>query len=485
MATHFPTGVPDGTIYEVSIGSYYQYNARQNNWVKVDGPAIKLELATSRNDGLMSSSDYVKLNDLLLPPPHTSLSNENCSYVFNSGTFGFRSSSNHLSIETELTLIDKDTKGFDKEVKSVWRIHDNTYGINFRLELQKLIAEMTSRNTLTYNKSMGQQGRKGLTGADGINNLETGPEGDAGQDGVNAPYPGFLSQDPDGFLTGDANRAIVDISVEEVSASENYLVLTRANLGDSNFCPKFIRPKNLNSKWIVAIDERPHKRILVEECNPAICGTTLCSPHVSKTIIQSYCSTSLYYMDFSSIEQTIRERYIYLLGELKSVKEEASSSVLKVMIDMFTEHKLALCCALENCISRRENQRHRNIIDGERIQATHAGLGIVVDGEEYRNYTDTNPGEVCLEDEAEAAKEEQGSSSSTGTDENKLTVNCGSNNSASDSVTLDLEAGEYRIDVSTCCCFTGMGMTMTQYDAALGDPSRVAPSFKDIFEAME
>ena len=485
MATHFPVGVPDGTIYEVSVGSYYQYNARQNNWVKVDGPAISLELATPSNDGLMSSDDYIKLNDLLLPPPRTSLSNENCSYVFDSGVFGFRSSSNHLNIETELTLIDKDSKGFDKEVKNVWRIHDNTYGINFRLNLQKLITEMTSRGTLTYNKSIGPQGQKGLTGASGIDNLETGPKGDTGQDGVNAPFSGFLSQDPDGFLTGDANRAIVDVSVEEVSASENYLVLTRANLGDANFCPKFVRPKNLNSKWIVAIDERPHKRILVEECNPVICGTALCDTHISKAIIQSYCSTSLYYIDFSSIEQAIRDRYVYLLGELKSVKEEAASSVLKVMIDMFTEHKLALCCALENCVSRRENQRHRNIIDGERIQATQAGLGIIVDGEEYRNYVDTNPGEVCIEDATDALKEEQGTDNPTVVDGNKLIVNCGDNNSASSSVTMELEAGEYRVDVSTCCCFTSMGMMMDQYNAALNDPSRIAPSFKYIFEAME
>ena len=112
MATTFPTGVPDKTIFEVSPGAYYQYDASQHSWIKVDGPAISLELATPLRDGLMTSEDYNKLNDLLLPPPKTSLSYGGCNYVFDNGTFGFRSSNNHLDIETELTLIDKDTKGF-------------------------------------------------------------------------------------------------------------------------------------------------------------------------------------------------------------------------------------------------------------------------------------------------------------------------------------------------------------------------------------
>ena len=484
----FPKDVDNGTIFEAAPGTYYQYDKRSNSWIKMDGINTIFDVATPLQDGLMTSEDLNKVNGLLLPPPKTSLSNKNCSLTFDSGTFGFRSSSGHLDIETSLAMMDKDSKGFLEETKSVFKIHENTYGINFSIDLPTLISELESRGNLSYKKSIGAQGKKGATGAAGIDKLDTGPKGDDGQDGSNAPYSGQIVRDNEGLIDGDS-RGIIDIMVDEVSPSENNIIITRALMGDPDLCPKFIMPKNLPSKWVVAIDETPNKRIMVDECNAVICGVQQCSPDVRRTITQAFCSTSLYYLDFSVIEQEVRSRYEQLLQELKSIKEASATTVLQALMTVFNEHKLALCCAIENCESRRENQRHRNIIDGEQIQAAQAGHSIIVDGEEVREYVDSLPGVDCPEKEDEENdaidREEAGTEvvEPVDTCEN-MEVLCGAHKDEETAKTMELPAGDYEVEVNMCCGFTGFGIGKSAYEAALNDPSKVSESFNQIFKKL-
>lgn len=391
----FPPNAADGTIIEIKDELFFQYNKKENTWVKVDGFAVSFDLATVLKNGLMSSDDLLKLNTLLLPPPRTALTSERCTFTFDSGTFGFRSSKDHLFIEHELNLRDKDEQGFDVDRKQVWRIHENTYGINFRVNVEQLIKELESRNHLTYRRSMGPIGPKGDRGKDGINNLETGPKGLPGEDGANLPYDGILAQEQAGFLAGEGNRGVIDVRMDE-GEDGNFILVTRSIIGNPELCPRFVLPENIDSKWIVAIDERPPQRILLDECDPTICGTNLdCSPVVARSIIQTFCSMRLYFVDFSLIEETIRTRFEELVTELKETKEQVTLELMKAMIDLFTEQKLALCCAIENCESRRENQRHRNIIDSARIQAAQGGFSIKVDGEATKNYVDTDPEKDC------------------------------------------------------------------------------------------
>ena len=490
----FPMDVPDKTIFEASPDIFYQFNESEKSWIKVDGFNVSMDLATPLKDGLMSSDDLRKLQGLLLPPPNSAMSAKSCSFTFDSGTFGFRSSQNHLNIDHELTLIDKDEKGFNVERKEVWQIHENTYGINFGVNLDTFIRELENRESLVYKKTMGPQGPKGDSGKDGIDELETGPKGRTGTDGANTSFPGFLATEDRGFLEGDGNRAIVDVTMEPISQDENFIVVTRANIGNPELCPKFIRPKKINSKWLLVIDERPPVRILIEECSPLICGVTKCAPDAAKTVIRTFCSTRLYYLDFQPIETIIRNRFDELLQELKQTKELITEELLKSMIDLFTEQKLAICCALENCESRRENQRHRNIIDGERIQGAQAGFSIEVDGEDVRNYQDTDPDKDC-QDEAEdqAGENEQDvATGETQSPETCLRVT-GSNNTTERSATLELEAGTYMVTVRAgalaqgevgCCFYTGIGMAENVYKALIDDPAKVGPGMEGLFPRM-
>jgi hypothetical protein len=512
MKVRFPENAEDGTIFEAAEGIFYQYNRKENSWIKVDGFIITEEPATALAPGLMESEDLRKLNDLLLPPPHTSMTSPQCGFTFESGVFGFRSSQEHLHIEHEVVLRDRDEQGFEVDRREVWKIHENTYGINFRVNVPKLLTEIEAQGNLAYRKTVGQRGPKGQTGANGIDNLETGPKGIKGDDGANYPFSGFLSAEQTGFLIGDGNRGITDVRMEEVSADENYLVVTRAIIGNADLCPAFVKPKKLDSKWITVVDERPPQRIIVDECDPTICGVIQCAPDARSGIVQSFCSTRLYFLDMQPIEEIIRTQFENLVTELKTTKEQVTLELMKAMIDLFTEQKLSLCCAYENCLSRRENQRHRNIIDSARIQAAQAGFSIIVDGEDRRNYQDTDPDKDCPpdEEEEEAIINEEPTPETGETPPpdplEYLTFNVKSSPVGSGTIvggnppstvygeTVELPAGEYKAEFLqiaasvgsvTGCFFTGLGVDERTYESLKQNPDSLDPSFSKIFNQMK
>jgi hypothetical protein len=388
----FPSNPVDGQLFEATSGVFYRFDSRQQTWIRVKNIDARFTVATYLQNGLMSNEDFIKLNGLLLPPPHTTLSSDECTHKFSDGTFGFRSSAEHLFIDYELSLIDRNEKGFKFERREVWQIHTNTYGIDFRINLDKLIAELESRGKLTYRQTMGPQGPVGPKGENGINELDTGPKGPKGIDGINQPFPGSLSVEPNDFETDLSNRGIVDISTQSVSPNENFLIITRANLGDPNFCPKFVKPSNVESKWMLVIDERPSVKQVIRECETEVCGVRSCGPDIrTLPIVQTFCTTRLYYLDMAPIEETIRQRFLTLLTELKETKEKVALEWLKRMIEVYNEQKLALCCALENCQSRRENTRHRQRIEDIRVHAARDGLSVTIDGEDARETVDVNP----------------------------------------------------------------------------------------------
>lgn len=520
----FPQDAEDKTIVELPNGLFYQFNKRDNTWVRVDGFSISMDLATVLRDGLMSKEDLQKLNGLLIPPPQTALTSGQCNLTFDSGTFGFRSSKDHLFVEHELNLRNRDPQGFEVDDRQVWRIHENTYGINFRVNVNRLVDILEQRGQLTYNRSMGPVGPKGFAGEDGIDNLETGPKGQDGPDGANVEFDGTLTQRRDGFLAGEGNRGIIDVRMDE-REDGNFIIVTRSIIGNPELCPRLVEPDNIDTKWVVAIDERPPERIVLDECDPTLCGNNLdCSRDVSRSLIQTFCSTRLYFIDFSLIEQTIEERFRELVDLLKETKQQITLELMKAMIDLFTQQKLALCCAIENCQSRRENQRHRNIIDTARIQAAQAGFSIEVDGEQTRNYLDTNSDKDCPPDEQqqEAIENEQipeGATAPTGTDvtapepepdfprfvtfNGNGTIVTGNTESNPRETTiqnnsLDLPEGNYQarftqLDpppgspsfLSSCCFFTGTGVGQGNYESLKNNPQNVGPGFEQIIESME
>ena len=135
----FPPNPIDGMIIEPINGTFYRWSTKEGTWIKLDGYDNAIVLATQLQDGYMSSDDYNKVIGLLLPPPKTALSGQDCSFIFDKGIFGFQSSKGHLDITTELPLYQKDENGNSTQTTHVWQIHENTYGIYFNINALSLI----------------------------------------------------------------------------------------------------------------------------------------------------------------------------------------------------------------------------------------------------------------------------------------------------------------------------------------------------------
>lgn len=494
----FPKNPPDKTIFEATPGDFYQFDAGLNSWTRMQGYATLFEEATPLRDGIMPASDLRKINGLLLPPPRTTLTSDNCGTTFEDGTFGFRSSTKELLIDTALSFVGKDADGNKVEKKEVWKIHENTYGINFRIDLPMLVNELDKRGKLTYHKTVGVQGKKGQKGDKGIDKLETGPQGVPGVSGKNLSFLGALIADANNSAldvnTDYANRAVVDVYVDQFSPEENHLVVTRANIGSVDSCPSLVKPKNIKSKWIVVADERQAMRRVIETCNPIpqcgrvsalSCGTA----GVTKTtrIVQNFCSTRLYYIDMEPIEADIRERYEVLLEDLKIAKQTVAEKWVQVMIDVFNEQKLAVCCALENCESKRENQKNRQYLEQQRMAGAAAGVSLKVSCDESdRNYANTvsqgGPGAGQTECPVPPTQQNRDITPFVSRIEVDAAINSPTEEKA---VSITLAEGTYSIESASCAIYSSDLMLEDDYLVALKNPDLVNPTIIDRFKAQK
>lgn len=370
----FPPNPVDGMIVEVSPGIYYQYDKRTATWVHLEGFSKFIDVANPQADGLMSKNDFKKIYDLLLPPPKTTIGSKNCGFVFDTGIIGFHSFDNDLFIDYELDLYSKDSDGNTVVQKATYKIHENTYGINFRVNLEKLIYELNNRGNITYRKSQGPPGLVGPRGKRGRDNIDTGPVGARGPIGKSVPWPFSLTEDTQAKLALNG-RGVVDVSEERVSPTENYLVVTRANIGNFQYCPEFLKPTSVQSPWILVIDERQDTIIPYKNC---LTSTELCSSEFCTTKLIKYCATKLYYIDISDIEESIKERFNVLLAQLKASKEKLVQDWLKVMMKLFADQKRSVCCATQNTLNHQANRSSRERIEEQRIQAAQHDMQIIL-----------------------------------------------------------------------------------------------------------
>ena len=429
----FPPDPSDGMIAEVAPGLFYQFSKDENTWIRVDG-FDALGLATISSDGLMAKEDLRKLNGLLVPPPRITLTSEDCSFTFDSGTFGFRSSKEHLFIDHELELLNNNGDSIVVD-KQAWEIHENTFGYNFRVNVEELVLEMQSRGNLGFRRTVGAQGDKGAKGIDGEDDLDTGPIGEIGANGANFPFSGALTRESSGdFEVAEENRAIVDIKTG-VSGDENFLVLTRANIGNLDACPAELRPKDFESPFVVVIDDNTIRAQTLKTQINDDCQVTC-----------SICS-GVFHVDMQSLVDQVFNRFKELALELKEAKEELANSWLTTMINSFNQQRDAICCALENCESRKRNQDERRFIESQRVQAAQGDFQLKIDGEEDKVVIDFQAdkqcpgvggsvifGDPCPECQVEMIIDG--------------ILNAGS---IASSVETDLPAGEYIAEVEDCC----------------------------------
>ena len=349
----FPKNPTDGMIFESTIGVFYQYSTMTQSWYRITMPFIPM--ASPTNDGLMSSDDFIKLTGLIIPPPQIQLSFDDCDEVYSSG----------------LLLLTGDRDGIVQIVVHPENLHENTAVIDFKVDTQKLVQRMLSLGTLRLTAPQGDQGPQGDPGTDGANALPVGPQGPDGKDGKNAPWPGTLSEET--FEVAQQNRAIVDIVAHEVSDTENYLTVYRANIGDPSACPDTILPKDIQSPWMLAFDTAPSSNIQITNPNTgSACGWA--------------CRSDLYYFDIDAIVQSVHTHWVSYLNDLKAQKEQLANTWLAAMMEMFNEQKSALCCAIEACKSRTRNVQTRQYIEQQRIQAALGNYQVIVGGEQDKEY---------------------------------------------------------------------------------------------------
>ena len=195
-----------------------------------------------------------------------------------------------------------------------------------------------------------------------MNNLAVGPYGSDGQPGANAQWPGALVR-----KTIDAksdNRAIVDVSTLSVSPDENYVVVTRANIGNPNACPNMITPQDIQSPWILAYSS--------SASTPSTVRTTVNGSSVCTWV----CNSQLYYFNIDSLVRSIRNRFLDYLLFQKQQKEQDCANFINTMKATFEEQRTALTCALENSKSKYRNTQARQYIEQSQIQAAQASRNI-------------------------------------------------------------------------------------------------------------
>jgi len=353
----WPKDPQDGMIFEKTPGVFFQYDSGTKSWVRLDGYK-SIELATALAPGLMSSEDYAKINQLLIPPPQITLSSDQCGGAFEAGQIGLFSNDESLFIEDTLDLI-----GQDGEVtKETWHLHENTYGFNFRVNIDKLVEELEKRGNIHFEQIQGPKGDTGEKGDPGIDKLDTGPKGPTGEDGQNAPFAGDLVEESIPFeITGDPNRAVIKVEVESISKDENYLVITRGLIGNPDACPDEVNVQLQQSPWVLALDFVSESRLQCDTGCP-VCAT-------------------LFYLDFKGIEESVYDRYVYLLNQAKVDRENKAREWLMTMMKVFNDQKAALCCALENCESRKRNQDERRYIEQQRVQGALSNFKVTIDGD--------------------------------------------------------------------------------------------------------
>ena len=414
------------------------YIKSDNSWNRLPG-VDQLGIATELKDGLMSPSDLKKLDDLIIPPPQTSIKGEQCAIPFKTGQIGLYVGDDYLNIKDTLTTLNAGAKE-----ENHFNLHHNTYGIDWTVNVENLFQDIEKLGNLRKRAIQGKKGIKGKKGVDGVDKLDTGPVGEKGETGLNAPWEGTIIPEAISFepIKSNSNRAIVDITTEQISDNENYLVVKRANIGNVDASPTVINPMDGESPWIMVLDlkaSQAHKVIENADCTDRIiCRST---------------TSSIYYLNMEAVLEAFENRFNELLTILKQSKEQIVTDWLQIMVKMFVQQKAAICCALENCKSRMRNQDERRYIEQARIQAAQANLNIEIDADPAeRVEVDLNTDRTCEVIATNAGTVVFGDADDCNDCAARIVVDGPSNaGGEGNAIIFSLPAGEYILNIEDCC----------------------------------
>ena len=152
----------------------------------------------------------------------------------------------------------------ENNAESVIRdLHMHSHSFNFGVNVVNLYNFMIENEKFRVSAKRGPQGKPGPSGLDGKDELNYGPDGAPGDTGANASFPATLLDEAIPFKQKkQVKRAIVDITTEEISKDENYLVVTRANIGNPEACPNTFKLSSPVSIALLCSPKFAYRRIL-------------------------------------------------------------------------------------------------------------------------------------------------------------------------------------------------------------------------------
>jgi hypothetical protein len=389
----FPKDPDHGTIFELQSGLFFVYDTSTQSWSRAEGGLIP-NVATPITDGLMQAEDLVKLNRMVVPPPTTTITSEGGDTIFTKGIISLTGGDQFITVDN---VVQQDlfvnVEGQSKIMNVAAAIgesnasianrdlHLHSHSFDFGIDVSRLFQHMVDNEKFRVSAKQGIQGLPGERGSDGVDDLPFGPDGARGDPGANAQFaPGLLIESIPFKLKEQLKRAVVDITTETNGEDENYLVVTRANIGNINACPNMVTlTSDANSTWMVAMQD-----ITIESETLSVDGCRLCVGDV-------------YYIDATPILNEIKAEFDREAARVKKGIEDIVSWWLVVMAGVFDEQKAALCCALENCKSQTRNVDTRRYLEQSRIQAAISDHSLLVDGDPYGNPTSTEISETIME----------------------------------------------------------------------------------------
>lgn len=362
--TLFPPNPTHGSIFELTDGLIYQYDATQNCWIQVSASSISLPLATTTVDGAMSASDLRKLNRLVLPPPISSLVGANCVAPFRHGTITLESGDKYIDIAGNLSVQNIDAQGQHLAKDIPYHIHQHTYGFDFTFDLPAFVAELKRRKQINVVGKTGPTGEKGDTGEPGLDMILSGPQGEPGNQGT-VPQCSLAieSEVVSAQVATGHNKAITGVSLDSLDATKYKLVFTRQAVGKPNGAASTFNVKQSTSSWVLAVALAGNDQVQNTTCpvtNPAA------------------FHPNILYLDVDGIIDSIHLKFLREVDRLKKGYEDIVAYWIQTMSDLFDEQKAALCCALEFCLSATKSISLRQHIETVAAQATAGNAKIVL-----------------------------------------------------------------------------------------------------------
>ena len=337
--TLFPDNPTHGMLFQQKNGVLYQYDTSIRSWLKLTSDNINLPLATSIKDGAMSSNDLKKLNRLLIPPPISSIVGNDCVAPYKRGNIDMYGGDQFVKVNGNLDIRNIDQFGDVISQEIPFQIHEHTYGFDFGLDVQQLVAELENRGQIRLVGKTGTKGDSGSQGDLGINGILSGPQGDVGDAGT-APAC-TISIEPESFqaqIKSGLKRALVNARIVPGVNDKDYTIeFDRQVVGNETGTAAQFHIKQIKSTWVLCVASSSNGAGTAEQCGV---------PGDKK---DQYFE--LYYLDVEPIIDAIHDKFLSEVNRLKVGYEDIVVFWIQNMSDMFDEQKSALCCALERCMS--------------------------------------------------------------------------------------------------------------------------------------